>query len=281
MVRLLEQIPEGHWSALRLERDVQLHAMVSSAGRGVERGGRYRWDGSRRGQRPFVVLQVTVAGAGRIERAGLAHRVPVGSAMVAFVPDAHEYRVDPEAGHWDFVYAVLYGQELLRLLRYLTGPEQPVIAWDPADRPEALLHELVNTLRAGRRASPFELSSRAYTLAAALLDRPAAPASGGIRRAEQYIRTHLSDALSVGVLAAVAGLSRHHFTRRFAQATGLPPVRYVREARCERAASLLGATQLSVKEIAARCGFESANYFCRVFRRSTGMSPNEYRRRRP
>jgi YesN/AraC family two-component response regulator len=47
--------------------------------------------------------------------------------------------------------------------------------------------------------------------------------------------------------------------------------------RVERAKELLAGTRLSVKQIAGRVGYSGGNYFAKVFRRVSGMSPSEYR----
>jgi len=281
MASPLERLPFGHWSAIRVERALRLHAMVWSAGRAVETTAAYSFDGLARGRRPFAVLQVTLGGRGLVERDGRELQVAPGAAMLVFIPDAHRYRVDPQAGTWEFVYAVLYGGELLRVLRAVPGADHPVLAWHPGSPADAALYDLVETIRDARRASPFELSSRAYQLGMALHERVPDERGGRISRAKSFIENHLDTKLTMETLADVAGLTRHHFSREFARATGLPPVRYIREARCERAAALLSTTVLSVKEIADRCGFESSSYFCRVYRASTGMTPAGYRRSRP
>lgn len=280
MPRLLELLPLGHWSAVRLPRDIDLHAMVTSAGHAREEGERYRWNGLERGRRPFAVVQVTVSGCGLVERGGRLYDVPPGTAMIAFVPDEHVYRVHPDAGRWEFAYAVVNGRELLRLLRHVVAAGAPVVDWSPTGPGERVLNDVLTAL-AERVASPFELSALAYRLGTALLEPREPDTDGAIERARRYLRDHLHEPLSVEQLAAAAGLSRHHFTRRFAEATGLPPVRYLREARCDAAANLLAATDLAVRAVAERCGFESSNYFCRVFRATTGMSPRQFRRSRP
>lgn len=280
MPRLLELLPFGHWSAVRLRREVDLHAMVTSAGRAREEAPGYRWNGRERGRNRFAVVQVTLRGRGLVERDGELHEVPPGRAMIVFVPDAHVYRVHPDAGLWEFVYAVVNGSELLRLLGHATQGKTPVVDWIPTGPAERVLYDMVTSL-AGRIASPYELSALAYRLGTALLEPPEPDANGSIERARRYLRDHLHEPLSVERLAAVAGLSRHHFTRRFSAAVGLPPVQYLREARCDAAANLLATTELPVRAVAERCGFESANYFSRVFRATTGMSPGEFRRSRP
>ena len=80
------------------------------------------------------------------------------------------------------------------------------------------------------------------------------------------------------MLAGVAGLSRAHFSRSFANLTGLAPAEYVMQQRMKRAAKLLTTNrELPVKEIAAMVGMLDNNYFSKVFRRSYGVTPTEFR----
>jgi transcriptional regulator GlxA family with amidase domain len=85
---------------------------------------------------------------------------------------------------------------------------------------------------------------------------------------------HLED------LARGLGVSYSWFRRTFAHHTGLSPHQYRLQLRVGRARTLLSETALTVKEIAFRSGFESEQYFCRLFRKKAGVSPGEWRRRR-
>jgi transcriptional regulator GlxA family with amidase domain len=94
----------------------------------------------------------------------------------------------------------------------------------------------------------------------------------------QYVSANLNGALPVEALAEVAGLSRAHFSRSFANLTGLAPAEYVLQERMKRATKLLTANrELPVKEIAALVGMPDNNYFSKVFRRTYGVSPTEFR----
>jgi AraC-like DNA-binding protein len=284
MARLLEHLPYGFWSAIRAPRELPLHAMARSVGRAIETGRSYDWDGMKRGSNEFAVLQVTLAGAGLVEHEGGRSPVREGSAMLVLIPGRHRYRVDPSAGSWEFCYAVLYGHELLRVLHH-AATNGPVLSWDPSGGGEAALFRLFSSFTSPTRVSPYELSGRSYELAMALLSRGRSGDSGSpdgrIVQAEEYLRERLDEPLSVEEIAAVAGMSRYHFSRKFQEHTGLPPMRYLREARCERATVLLATTDMPIKTVAAECGFESAAYFCRTFRRITSLTPSEYRRTRP
>lgn len=82
---------------------------------------------------------------------------------------------------------------------------------------------------------------------------------------------------SCAQLAQTAGLSMPHFTRLFRQWTGYSPVDYVRRQRIDHARRLLADVDLSIKEVAARCGFDDPYHFSRVFRKVDGLSPTEFR----
>jgi len=83
---------------------------------------------------------------------------------------------------------------------------------------------------------------------------------------------------TVARMAALAHLAERTFARRFAAATGTPPLRWLLEQRVLAAQRLLEETDLPVDEIAVRCGFGSAVSLRPVFTRRVGVAPREYRR---
>jgi AraC-like DNA-binding protein len=98
-----------------------------------------------------------------------------------------------------------------------------------------------------------------------------------VARVYNHIRANLDKPLSVGDLAEVAGYSRAHFSRIFAAEAGLAPAEFVAQERMRLASRLLPNGALSIKEIAATCGFADANYFAKAFRQSFGQSPTQFR----
>jgi AraC-like DNA-binding protein len=85
--------------------------------------------------------------------------------------------------------------------------------------------------------------------------------------------------LDVEALASAACLSRAHFIRRFREAFGETPHRYLQRRRIERAMALLRDTDQPVTEICLDVGFASLGTFSRTFRDVLGTSPRAYRRR--
>ena len=98
-----------------------------------------------------------------------------------------------------------------------------------------------------------------------------------LHRITEYITGNLQRNLTLEELATEACLSRYHFARAFKAAVGVTPHRFVVEQRVARARDLLGDGDLSLAEIAARCGFSSQAHFTRAFRDATGVTPGAYR----
>jgi AraC-like DNA-binding protein len=85
-------------------------------------------------------------------------------------------------------------------------------------------------------------------------------------------------ALALTDLAAAAAVSPKHLCRLFGHALGITPMQAVRGLRLEWSMALLLRSNLSVKQVAARCGFASPYHFSRSFARVYGCPPSEVRR---
>lgn len=94
-----------------------------------------------------------------------------------------------------------------------------------------------------------------------------------------WIGRHLSADLSVPVLAERAGMSERSFVRHYGRAVGMTPARAVEQLRVDAARILLDDARLSIKRIAARCGFGSEETMRRSFLRIVRVTPQAYRER--
>lgn len=106
---------------------------------------------------------------------------------------------------------------------------------------------------------------------------PAAPADLGATRA--WALERLAEPLDVPTMARHAMVSTRTFSRRFRAETGTTPHRWVLQQRLLQARRLLEASDRSIEDVAARCGFGSAAAFRTHFKAETGTSPLAYRRR--
>jgi AraC family transcriptional regulator len=110
------------------------------------------------------------------------------------------------------------------------------------------------------------------------------PIMGGLSprvlgRAIERLRSDSDADVSLAALASDAGLSRFHFCRAFKESTGLSPHAWLRQHRLEQAMRMLRDTDVSVVSVAAALGYSSQTAFAAAFRKLTGETPSDWRRR--
>ena len=102
-----------------------------------------------------------------------------------------------------------------------------------------------------------------------------------VRRALKWMRQRIDDApwqhFALDDIAAAAGCTPKHLCRVFRTSVGHSPARTGTLLRLQLAIALLARTNLSIKEIASRCGFENPLYFSRRFRQMFGLPPSAVR----
>lgn len=106
-----------------------------------------------------------------------------------------------------------------------------------------------------------------------------APADARVARMLDLIQRRYAEPLTNAQFARAVGLGPDQAVRLFRGATGLTPQARLRRVRLEEAARMLAATDLSIKQIAAGCGFANRFHFTRLFSGKTGVGPAAFRRR--
>lgn len=92
-----------------------------------------------------------------------------------------------------------------------------------------------------------------------------------------FIHEHYDQPITVEQVAAAAGVCERECFRCFARVMGATPKAYLAKYRIDVAARLLAETDLSITEIAYRCGFSSSSYFGKVFHQQMGCPPLQFR----
>jgi two-component system response regulator YesN len=102
--------------------------------------------------------------------------------------------------------------------------------------------------------------------------------AGIIQQAKEYIDRHYMDPdISLHAVAAQVGHSPCHFSTVFGEETGQTFKAYLTELRIKRAKELMRTTTMRSSEISEQVGYNDPHYFSLVFRKSTGVSPKEFR----
>jgi transcriptional regulator GlxA family with amidase domain len=100
-----------------------------------------------------------------------------------------------------------------------------------------------------------------------------------VKEAQAYIETNMQEKISVEHLSARFAVGRRNFDRRFIKATGNTPVEYLQRVKIESAKKALESSRKTINEVMYDVGYSDVKAFREVFRKVTGMSPLEYRRR--
>jgi transcriptional regulator GlxA family with amidase domain len=100
-----------------------------------------------------------------------------------------------------------------------------------------------------------------------------------VLRAQTILMSSLTQPMDIAALANRLGVTTRTLGRRFNAAIGESPSSFVQNARMERAKRFLENSTKSIDKIAQDVGFEDTSAFRRLFRRTTGISPGEYRHR--
>ena len=160
-----------------------------------------------------------------------------------------------------------YHDELRRLFDVVCAEHQGQ-ALGHAERAELALREILILLcRLPASAQP-----------AAQTEPRAGRAAQLARSAALTLTGNLAQPLRIRDLANYHSLTPSHFTRLFRQHVGENPQRHLQNARIARAKTLLRENKLTVKEIAAACGYRDSAHFCHTFKTATELTPKQYRK---
>jgi AraC family transcriptional regulator len=258
---------------IRPERiDIRFHAPVHLlviVEEGVRVAGESSVEGLPRSTLRDLRRKLTFVPAGHNYHEWLQPSLP--SRLIYFYFDPAKVLLDLQPGDSDILHAprlffedTALWQTAVKLGRLLDAPDANTRLCLEA-LGVILAHELVRPEAAPHRTEPR--------------------ARGGLagwqkRTVVEFVEEHLTENISLATLAELAQLSPYHFCRAFKQSFGVPPHRYHTARRIERAKALLANPNDSVTNIGMAIGFSETSSFTAVFRKTTGMTPTDYRRGR-
>lgn len=229
------------------------------------------------------LLMYTQNGCGTVTSDGVSVELPIGSAVVIDCHKSHSYAACRDG--WEFLWLHIKGCGIKTLFDMLypngifaVGISKPE---ELAAKTQALiyricendirvtvvlsaeLHEIFNTLLEDSLTNEQEKSYRRY--------------SEYVDGAASMLRQRHSEAVTIDEIIKDIPLSKYHFIRVFKRMMGITPYQYLTNYRINSAKILLRTTDLSVSEIADRCGFSDTSNFIAQFKKRTTQKPLCYR----
>ena len=96
-----------------------------------------------------------------------------------------------------------------------------------------------------------------------------------LRKAISYIRLNYQMNITAGDIATYTNVGERYLRKLFSQYLNLSPVDYLNQIRINKAIELLRNTEMSIKEVCFACGFQSPQYFSRLFKQQMSITPRE------
>ena len=93
-----------------------------------------------------------------------------------------------------------------------------------------------------------------------------------------YINSHYNEKLTLSHLAIVNHVSKYYLCHFFKEITGFTVQEYINSIRVEKSKVLLKSTTMGIGEVASNVGYDDVNYFCRIFKKNTTLSPGQYKK---
>lgn len=247
-------------------------------------GEKYDFQNDKRPGYEGYLFQYTLEGEGCFEQDGNAYTLKQGKGFLAKMPENSRYWLgDCEKG-WEYLYLHFKGSAVFPFAERIRQLSGGVFALRQNSAPVRMIVELQQRLISGERLARYEGGEFLYCFLCAFLRELEEPESPGgspmIRNAVRLMEEEFRQTISVESIAERSGVSPEHFTRRFCSEMGMTPIKYLTGLKLQAAMNDLLNTNDNLESIALRNGFANGNYFCKVFRKSVGQSPTQYRRQR-
>ena len=224
-------------------------------------------------------------GCGIMETRDGKFEIEPGSLLLIFPGVWHRYRPDPRTG-WTEHYIGFKGDFTQNIYRHsLLSPQKPVLRIGFQEQVLHEFNEIFNLIAEEKPGFQQVCAGKVVYLLAKILSTIRNSEFAGkdvertIRRACLSMRDNLHTNLNMEELANELHIGYSYFRQMFRKYTGMSPAQYHLNLRIQKAKEMLNAGNKSVKEIAFELGFESNQYFSRVFANKCGVSPVKYRRK--
>ena len=252
---------------------------------------------------PFIRMHYVKSGSARIIRGDRRYEMKPGHLYLtpAYVTHAYEcndilelYYIHlyeqpgPQLSLFDRyqfpieIKALPFDMQLIRRLVTI-NPGREILQYDPRMQDKSsLTSKNITRFQQHPEASELESSGILRQLMARFLQEAHLnhhEIDERIREVVNYIHHHIQQPIPLDTLAELCYLSKDHFIRLFRREMHITPVRYINRKKIESAQLRLIIGNEPIAETSYYFGFETISYFNRTFKKETGMSPGEYKRK--
>ncbi|MCO5936491.1 AraC family transcriptional regulator [Mucilaginibacter sp. RB4R14] len=233
------------------------------------------------------ILIYCIDGQGEVTVDGIKYNILSGDFFTIPLGKTHTYRAS-EDNPWTIYWCHFKGEQsdaLLKMLYTKTDGYKSNVSFFP-DRIE-IFNRLYRSLEQGyslENLTYINLLLLQYLSSFIFSDRMATGVSDNngevLEKSIIYMQKNLGKGLSLAELASSVNLSISHYSAVFKKKTGFSPIEYFNHLKIQKACQYLQFTQMRVREIAFMIGIDDPFYFSRLFTKTMGFGPREYRETR-
>lgn len=232
--------------------------------------------------RPYYLIHYILSGSGIFKVNNVAYHLHAGQGFL-IEPNYRTTYIADEETPWSYVWLGFTGKSAAAWIDQLNLSEtSPVFNSDESYGLANCVNEILdldsmtpeNNLRA--LSCLFRFLSYIATGTIADVQQIKPKQNPYVTAAIHHVSHHLTT-VTVDSLAQAVNVNRSYLTDLFKQNLDLTPSEYIRNFRITKARHLLESSELSIDQVAEHCGYQRTNSFTRVFKRTYGISPRQYR----
>ncbi|MBQ7974739.1 MAG: AraC family transcriptional regulator [Clostridia bacterium] len=227
----------------------------------------------------FAAYQVAIctAGQGKFISRGKEHIIASGDIFLFSPRVPHEYY--PISGDWQIYFCVFSGDGAEGIFSYFGFEETEVFTSSRQEIREDFIKMCETTEPFGLSLILYKLLGNISRLSRSNPNRTHIEKNrfGKILPVLDYIEQNYKRPVTLDDMADLICVSKSYLCRTFREAYGVTPVNYLLKMRINRAKQLLISTDMKIKLLSNECGFNDTSYFCMIFKRMEGMTPDEFR----
>ena len=182
---------------------------------------------------------------------------------------------------WSISWVGLYGETIKEYMDLLgVTPQNPILHISLYNELKTIMDNIYDISKTISLSSKLSVAGLIYEFFSVLMQSSTLNQKTDlINSALKLIDYNYCTDISVAQIANRLSVDPAYFSRIFTEKVGISPKKYILLKRMERAKELLIATDAGIFEISNSVGYEDQFYFCRIFKKTMGSSPTEYRKK--
>lgn len=237
-----------------------------------------------KGRKDYHILYI-VKGTCYVYEKGKEIKAQAGSVITYLPGEAQKYTFFPDEKSISY-YVHFTGENADNILKELGICKRRVLSIGISSTISSLFDKLITEFQLKRVFYEYYCQGILFNIMAAIA-RKTSDQTNDIRHEtntrmneiRKLMHSHFDITKSIDEYAKLCNLSESRFSHIFKEEFGVSPKHYMIKVKIQKAKDLIKDTDLSIFQVAQMVGIDNQNYFSRLFKKHTGLSPNQYRNR--